>query len=65
MPSFGAYVEYYGLYPAARGESTANLISVGPIWKVADDWQLDFRASAGLDNQTPQFQSSLGLSWSF
>lgn len=65
VPSFGAYVEYYGLYPAARGDSTANLISVGPIWKVADDAQIDFRASAGLDDQTPDFQSSLGLSFLF
>jgi hypothetical protein len=32
---------------------------------VADDIQLDFRASAGLDDQTPDFQSSAGLSLLF
>jgi hypothetical protein len=65
VPSFGAYVEYYGLYPATFGGSTENVISVGPIWKLADDAQIDFRAAAGLDNRTPDFESSLGLSFLF
>lgn len=64
-PCTGVFVEYYGLYPVARSEGTSNVVSAGPIVKIFDDVQLDLRLTAGLDDESPDFQTAAGLSFLF
>ncbi len=62
-PRIGLYAEYYGLYPAKDERPELNLFSVGPIWKPFDDFQVDVRLSTAVGARSPDFQTSLGLSF--
>jgi len=55
------YLEYLGLYPGIRDEDCAHILSGGPIIWLTDNLSLDMRASVGLNEQAPDFQSSIGF----
>lgn len=55
------YLEYLGLYPAVRDEDCAHILSGGPIIWLTDNLSLDMRASVGLNEQAPDFQTSIGF----
>ena len=55
------YLEYLGVYPAVRDEDCAHLLSAGPIIWLTDNLSLDMRATVGLNEQAPDFQTSIGF----
>lgn len=55
------YVEYFGVYPAARSQDCSHLLSVGPIFSITDNISMDMRAAVGLNEQAPDFQASVGF----
>jgi hypothetical protein len=55
------YVEYFGVYHASDDEDCSHLISGGPIFAITDNISIDTRVSAGLNEQAPDFQASVGM----
>lgn len=55
------YLEYFGVYPNAEDSDCAHVLSAGPIIKISDNVSLDMRASAGLNEEAPDFQASIGF----
>jgi outer membrane putative beta-barrel porin/alpha-amylase len=55
------YLEYFGNYPALKDSDCAHLLSGGPIFKITDTISLDTRVSVGLNEQAPDFQTSIGF----
>lgn len=61
----GAYVEYFGEYPASDGQDAAHYINGGFTYLVNNDLQLDIRAGAGLNEEADDFFFGVGFSWRF
>lgn len=59
------YVEYFGIYPDVRSEDCSHMVSAGPIFHITDNLSLDLRATAGLNEQAPDFQASIGFGLRF
>lgn len=57
----GLYVEYFGVYPRFRDSDCAHLLSAGPVFKITDSISLDTRVSVGLNEEAPDFQTSIGF----
>jgi hypothetical protein len=55
------YLEYLGVFPAQRNEDCTHLLSVGPVFQITDNISLDMRVAAGLNEQAPDFQASIGF----
>jgi hypothetical protein len=55
------YTEYFGVYPAIRNEDCSHLLSAGPIFRITDNLSVDVRVAAGLNEQAPDFQTSIGF----
>jgi hypothetical protein len=57
----GLYVEYFGTYPNFRDTDCSHLLSAGPVFRITDCISLDTRVSVGLNEEAPDFQTSIGL----
>lgn len=55
------YLEYFGVYPSLRDQDCSHLLSGGPVFKITDNISVDTRVSAGLNEQAPDFQASVGF----
>jgi len=57
----GGFVEYYGLYPSARGSDCQHNVDFGPVILVNDNFQIDLRAGFGLNEEAPDFVAGIGF----
>ena len=63
--NLGGFIEYYGVFPAARGVDCQHAIDFGPVILVNDNFQIDIRAGFGLNEQAPDFFCGIGFGWRF
>lgn len=57
------FVEYFGLYPDARGQDAAHAVDAGLTVQLTADVQFDVRAGVGLNRQAPDLFAGIGLAW--
>jgi hypothetical protein len=60
---FGTYVEYFGLYPNTRHTDCAHTIATGLTYLVTNDFQLDWRIGAGINEEADDFFTGVGFAW--
>lgn len=61
----GAYVEYFGFYPAARGSDCAHSLNGGFTLQVTENLQFDVRAGGGLNEEADDFFAGVGFAIRF
>ncbi len=61
----GAYAEYYGLYPNAEGSDSAHTINGGLTYLISNDFQIDVRVGAGLNEEADDFLAGVGFAWRY
>lgn len=59
----GSYVEYYGFYPNARHADCAHTLNGGVTFLVHDDFQIDLRVGAGLNEEADDFLVGVGFGY--
>lgn len=64
-PHLGGFVEYFGVYPGARGGDCQHNIDFGPVILINDNFQIDLRAGFGLNEEAPDFFTGIGFSFRF
>ena len=57
----GAYAEYFGLYPNAEHSDAAHSINGGVTYLISDNFQLDARVGAGLNEEADDFFTGIGF----
>lgn len=62
---WGAYLEYFGLFPNADGADCAHYVNGGLTYLINDNVQLDWRVGAGLNREADDFFTGVGVSWRF
>ncbi len=62
---WGAYVEYFGLYPNTDATHDAHFLNGGLTYLVHKDFQIDFRVGVGLNEEADDFFTGIGFSWRF
>jgi len=58
----GAYAEYFGFYPNAEHSDAAHSVNGGVTYLINDNFQLDARIGAGLNEEADDFFSGIGFS---
>lgn len=61
----GLYVEYFGLYPDEKESDASHSANGGLTYRVTDDFQIDARLGAGLNEQADDFFAGVGFAWRF
>lgn len=61
LENAGAYVEYFGFYPAARDSGAAHTLNGGVSWRITERFQIDWRAGIGLNNEADDFFTGIGF----
>lgn len=61
----GAYVEYFGLYPNTEDSDTAHSANCGLTYLISNDFQIDWRIGAGLNEEADDFFTGIGFAWRF
>lgn len=61
----GAYVEYFGFYPASGNNADTHYVNSGLTFLITDDFQIDVRAGAGLNDDSDDFFTGVGFAWRF
>ena len=59
----GAYVEYFGFYPADRGTDCAHYANGGLTFGINPDLQFDIRAGWGLNEEADDFFAGVGMAY--
>lgn len=59
----GAYVEYFGFYPAVKDSDAAHSINGGFTYLITDNFQIDIRAGFGLNETADDFFTGIGFVW--
>lgn len=59
------FTEYYGMYPSTRDSDCQHNIDFGPVILVNPDLQIDIRVGFGLNEEAPDFQAGIGVSYRF
>jgi hypothetical protein len=59
----GAFIEYYGIFPAGKDEDCAHNADGGFSFLITDNCQLDFSAGIGLNEQAPDYFVGMGISF--
>jgi len=59
----GVYGEYFGFYPAAEHSDAAHSANVGATYLVNDNFQLDIRVGAGLNEEADDFFAGVGFAY--
>ncbi|MCH7701358.1 MAG: transporter [Planctomycetes bacterium] len=57
----GAYLEYFGLYPSALHSDAAHSVNGGVTYLISDNFQLDARVGAGLNEEADDFFTGIGF----
>lgn len=58
-----SFVEYYGVFPGAKGEDCSHNLDGGCSILLGDNCQLDFSAGVGLNEQAPDYFVGAGISF--
>ncbi len=61
----GAYVEYFGFYPAGDNADDAHSINTGLTYLFNNNFQVDARVGWGLNGQADDFFAGAGFAWRF
>ncbi|MBC7806493.1 MAG: transporter, partial [Akkermansiaceae bacterium] len=61
----GAYLEYFGFYPAGRGRDDSNFLDTGVTHLLSNDLQLDARVGKGLSTNRDDYFLGAGASVRF
>lgn len=61
----GAYVEYYGFYNNDRNTDAAHYANGGVTYLITDNFQVDVRVGAGLNEEADDFFVGTGFAWRF
>ncbi len=61
----GAYVEYYGFYNNDRNTDAAHFANGGFTYLITDNFQVDVRVGAGLNEEADDFFVGTGFAWRF
>ena len=61
----GAYVEYFGFYPNAEHSDAAHTINGGLTYLINNNFQIDWRIGAGLNEEADDFFTGVGFAWRF
>ena len=61
----GTYVEYFGFYPNAEGSDCAHSINSGLTYLINNNFQIDLRVGAGLNEEADDFFTGIGFAWRF
>ncbi len=61
----GAYVEYFGLYPNTEDSDCAHYVNGGLTYLINNNFQIDWRIGAGLNEEADDFFTGVGFSWRF
>ncbi len=61
----GAYAEYFGFYPNTEGSDAAHTINGGLTYLISNDFQIDARIGAGLNEEASDFFTGVGFAWRF
>ncbi len=59
----GAYPEYFGLYPNTEGSDSAHTINGGLTYLISNDFQIDARLGAGLNEEASDVFTGVGFAW--
>jgi len=59
----GVYAEYFGFYPNAEHSDAAHSVNGGVTYLVNDNFQLDARVGAGLNEEADDFFAGVGFSY--
>lgn len=62
---WGAYAEYFGIYPSSDSGHDAHFFNAGFTYLVNKDFQLDVRVGLGLNEEAGDFFTGVGLSKRF
>lgn len=61
----GAYLEYFGFYPAGDGRDDTNFLNTGTTYLLSNDLQLDARVGKGLNRNQDDYFIGAGASVRF
>ncbi len=61
----GAYVEYFGFYPNAEHSDCAHTINGGLTYLINNNFQIDCRIGAGLNEEADDFFTGVGFAFRF
>ena len=61
----GAYVEYFGFYPNTEDSDCAHFVNAGLTFLINNNFQLDWRIGAGLNEEADDFSTGVGFAWRF
>lgn len=61
----GTFVEYFGFYPMSGDGPDTHYANGGFTFLVTDDFQIDIRAGAGLNDDSDDFFTGVGFAWRF
>lgn len=59
----GTYAEYFGLYPNAEHSDAAHSVNAGVTYLINDNFQLDARVGAGLNEEADDFFAGIGFAY--
>lgn len=62
---WGAYTEYFGIYPSSDSDHDAHFFNTGVTYLVNKDFQLDVRVGLGLNEEAGDFFTGVGFSKRF
>ncbi len=60
---WGTYVEYFGFYPNSEDADCAHSVNGGLTYLVSDNFQIDGRVGAGLNEEADDFFAGVGFAW--
>lgn len=61
----GAYVEYFGFYPNAKHSDAAHSVNAGLTYLLNNNFQIDWRIGAGLNEEADDFFMGVGFAWRY
>ncbi|MCH8147370.1 MAG: transporter [Planctomycetes bacterium] len=61
----GAYIEYYGFYPSTEDSDCAHFLNGGLTYLINNNFQIDWRIGAGLNEEADDFYTGVGFAWRF
>lgn len=61
----GIYTEYFGFYPNAEGSDSAHSMNSGLTYLINNNFQIDLRVGAGLNEEADDFFAGVGFAWRF
>ncbi len=59
----GAYAEYFGFYPNTESTDAAHSINGGLTYLLSNDFQIDVRLGAGVNEEADDFFTGVGFAW--